>query len=121
MGDDRWRFGVTNFFPGISSESGIHVNKWTPRLEFSGPLAKGARGSQRVRRLLQRGHHKRAASGQNRTNGLTASDLSRFQVNLTHANTLTGSFLFNLSDATHFGLGILNPLETTTNHRQTLS
>ena len=41
MGDDRWRFGVTNFIPGISSDGGFHVNKWTPRLEFSGPLAKG--------------------------------------------------------------------------------
>ena len=36
--------------------------------------------------------------GQNRTQGLTTSDLSRFQVNLTPANILTGSFLFNLAD-----------------------
>jgi len=41
MGDDRWRFGATNFIPGISSDGGFHVNKWTPRLEFSGPLARG--------------------------------------------------------------------------------
>jgi hypothetical protein len=59
-------------------------------------------------------------NGQNRTTGLTASDLSRFQVNLTHANTLTGSFLFNLSDTARSGLSILNPVQTTTNHRQTL-
>ena len=51
---------------------------------------------------------------------LTASDLSRFQVNLTHADTLTGSFLFNLSDTARSGLSILNPVPTTTNHRQTL-
>jgi len=65
MGDDRWRFGVTNFFPGISSDGGFHVNKWTPRLEFSGPLAKGrAWFSQRVRRLLQRGPIHGLPSGQ---------------------------------------------------------
>jgi hypothetical protein len=121
MGDDRWRFGVTNFFPGLSSEGGVHVNKWTPRLEFSGPLAKG-------RAWFHNGFDafysvdtiQGLPNGQNRTTGLTASDLSRFQVNLTHANTLTGSFLFNLSDTARSGLGILNPLETTTNHRQTL-
>ena len=41
MGDDRLRFGGTNFIPGISTDGGWHVNKWTPRLEVSGPIAKG--------------------------------------------------------------------------------
>ena len=41
MGDDRLRFGGTNFIPGVTSDSGLYVNKWTPRLEFSGPLVKG--------------------------------------------------------------------------------
>ncbi len=41
MGDDHWRFSGTNFVPGISSYGGWHVNKWTPRLELSGPLVKG--------------------------------------------------------------------------------
>src|SRR5947209_16262685 len=29
MGDDRFRFGGTNFIPGVSNESGLYVNKWT--------------------------------------------------------------------------------------------
>ena len=41
MGDDRLRFGGTNFVPSVSLESGFHMNKWTPRLEFSGPIARG--------------------------------------------------------------------------------
>ena len=41
MGDDRFRFGGTNFIPGVTTDSGVYINKWTPRLEFSGPLAKG--------------------------------------------------------------------------------
>jgi len=32
MGDDRFRFGGTNFIPGIATDGGLHVNKWTPRL-----------------------------------------------------------------------------------------
>ena len=41
MGDDRWRFGVTNFIPSLSSEGDLHINKWTPRIKVSGPIAKG--------------------------------------------------------------------------------
>ncbi len=28
MGDDRFRFGGTNFIPGIASDGGWHINKW---------------------------------------------------------------------------------------------
>jgi len=119
MGDDRWRFGGTNFIPGISNDGGLHFNKWTPRFEFSGPLAKGRAwfhtgfdafyNTDTVHGL---------PSGQNRTSGLATSNQSRFQVNLTHANSLSASFLYNLADTSRFGLSILNPVETTTNIRQ---
>ena len=121
MGDDRWRFGGTNFIPGVSSDGGLYVNKWTPRLDFSGPLVKGrawfhdgfdAFYSDDVVHGLP--------AGQNRATGLTTSNLSRFQVNLTPSNILTGGFLFNLADDNRTGLSILSPVETTTNHRQTL-
>jgi hypothetical protein len=121
MGDDRFRFAGTNFIPGISTDSGWHVNKWTPRLEVSGPIAKGRAwfhngfdafySNDLVNGLPQ---------GQNRTTGLTTSDLSRFQVNLTPGNILTGSFLMNLADVQRFGLSFTNPSEATTTHRQTL-
>jgi len=119
MGDDRWRFGGTNFLPGISSEGGIHVNKWTPRLEFSGPIAKG-------RAWFHNGFDAFYSndlvhglpSGQNRTSGLTTSDLSRFQVNVTPGNILIGSFLYNLSDTRRLGLSFVNPTEATTNRHQ---
>jgi Carboxypeptidase regulatory-like domain len=121
MGDDRWRFAGTNFIPGISSESGWHVNKWTPRLEFSGPIDKG-------RAWFHNGFDAFYSddivpglpNGQNRAKSVSGSDLTRFQVNLTPGNILTGSFLYNLNDANHSGLSILNPVESTLNRRQTL-
>jgi hypothetical protein len=120
MGDDRLRFAGTNFIPGVSTEGGIHVNKWTPRLELSGPIAKG-------RAWFHNGFDAFYSNdlihglprGQDRTSGLTASDLSRFQVNLTPSNILTGSFLFNLADVQRYGLSFTNPSEATTTHKQT--
>ena len=121
MGDDRFRFAGTNFVPGISSESGFHISKWTPRLEVSGPLAKG-------RAWFHNGIDGTYINdivpglprGQNRTGGIAVSDLSRLQVNLTPANIFTGSFLVNMTDLRHDGLSFLDPLETTTNHRHTM-
>ncbi|HZT30035.1 MAG TPA: hypothetical protein VFA33_09140 [Bryobacteraceae bacterium] len=120
MGDDRWRVSGTNFFPGFSSEDGFHLNKWTPRLDFSGPLVKG-------RAWFHNGFDAfyddnvvhGLPSGQNRTTGLTTSNLSRFQVNVTPSNILTASFLFNYMDQDRSGLSFLNPVEATTNWNQT--
>jgi len=121
MGDDRFRFVGTNFIPSLSTEQGLFFNKWTPRLELSGPLAKGrawfyngfdAFYSDDVISGLPRGG--------NRTRGLTTSDMPRFQVNLRPTNILTGSFLYNLGDVSHNGLSFLNPVETTTTDRHAL-
>ncbi|HJT89949.1 MAG TPA: carboxypeptidase regulatory-like domain-containing protein [Bryobacteraceae bacterium] len=120
-GDDRWRFGATNFFPGFSTESGVHLDKWSPRLEVSGPLAKGrAWFHNGLDAFYSVDVVHGLPGGQNRTTGFNGNDLTRFQVNLTPANILTGSFLMNLSDVNRQGLSFLNPAETTSNHRQTL-
>ncbi len=119
MGDDRHRFSGTNFVPGFSTEGGFHLNKWTPRLEFSGPLAKGrAWFHNGVEAFYSLDVIHGLPEGQNRTRGFTGSDLSRFQVNLTPANILTGSFLMNLADNSRYGLSIVNPAEATSTHKQ---
>lgn len=118
MGDDRLRFAGTNFIPGISSDSGWHVNKWTPRLELSGPIAKGRAWFHNGADMFYSDDVVNGLpSGQNRTHGTTISDLSRFQVNITPTNNLTGGVLVNLSDRTREGLSFVNPAETTTNFR----
>jgi hypothetical protein len=121
MGDDRYRFAGTNFVPGVSSLGGWHFNKWTPRLEFSGPFAKGRAwfhngfdmfyDADTIRELPQ---------GENRSHGITTSNLSRFQVNLTPSAILTGSFLLNYADTDRAGLSFFNPIEATTSRNQSL-
>jgi Carboxypeptidase regulatory-like domain len=119
MGDDHWRAGATNFIPGASTEGGLHLNKWTPRVEFSGPIAKGrAWFHNGVDAFYSNDVVHGLPNGQNHTRALTTSDLSRFQVNLTPGHILSGGFLVNLIQNTRQGLSFLTPAESTTDSRQ---
>jgi hypothetical protein len=121
MGDDHWRFGATNFFPSVATEGGLHLNKFTPRLEFSGPLAKGKAWFYNGLDVF---YHDDTVfglpPGQNRVRGTDFNDLNRIQADLASANILTASFLYNLSDDNHNGLSALDPVETTLSRRRTL-
>jgi hypothetical protein len=121
MGDDHLRFAGTNFVPGISSDGGWHFNKWTPRLEVSGPIVKGrAWFHNGLDAFYSNDVIHGLPAGQNRTSALSATDLSRFQVNLTPGNILTGGFLVNQAETKREGLSFLQPVDTTTNGRQAL-
>ncbi len=120
IGDDHWRFIGTNFIPSVATDHGLHINKVTPRVDLSGPLKK--------RRVwINTGFDafysadliSGLPSGQNRTTSLTADGITRLRADLKPGNILTGSFLWNLNDQTHNGLNFLNPVQTTTNSRQT--
>jgi hypothetical protein len=121
MGDDRLRFGGTNFIPGLSSAGGFHLNHWTPRLEASGPILKGrAWFYDGADVYYSNDTVSGLPHGQNRTSGTTFSDLARFRVDLAPSNVATGSVLLDLSDTSRTGLSVLNPAETTTDNRQML-
>lgn len=121
MGDDRLRFGATNFIPGISMERGLVVNKWTPRLTVSGPLSRG-------RAWFHNGFDafydvdtvRELPRGQDRSRSVTAGNLSRVQWNLTPSHILTANLLVNFTETDHYGLSFLNPIETTLHQRRRL-
>jgi len=114
-GDDRWRFGTTNFIPGISFQQGTHFGNWYPRFTLSGPLRKGvAWFSNAV--SLQHSFHLISELPRN-ANTITqwsGDNLLRVQVNLTPTHVLQGSFLYNQLSGSHLGLGPFSPLSTTT-------
>ncbi len=120
VGDDHWRFMGTNFIPTPTTAGGIHIDKFTPRLELSGPIKKG-------RAWFNSGFDvfysddvvNGLPSGQNQRRSLTADDLTRIRIDLTPSNILTTSLLWNLIDNVHNGLTFLNPIQTTTDSRQT--
>jgi len=115
-GDDKLRFGITNFLPDLSVQQGAHFGNWYPRVLFSGPLKKGkvwfseALTVQHTFRLVNE-----LPSGQNTDSQWVGSNLVRLQVNLTPKNILQGSFLYNLLSDPRLGLGPFTPLSTTTN------
>jgi len=121
MGDDVFRFGATNFFPGISSENGLHIDRWTPRISVSGPIDRGkAWFYNAFDTFYDVNTVSQLPRGANRSRDLTSSDLTRLQVNLTPSNILMGSLLYNYIDQTYNGLSFINPAETTVNRRQDL-
>ncbi len=122
MGDDRYRFGATNFVPSISNQRGLVLTKWTPRLTVSGPMARSrAWFYNAFDTFYDVNIIPELPRGQDRSRSVTTSNLSRVQVNLTPSNILTGSYLINYIDTNHQNLSFLDPIETTLHDRRSLN
>ena len=117
-GDDRWRFGITNFIPGVSFDRGTHFGNWYPRVTFSGPLAEGrvwfsdGVSVQHTFKVISE-----LPPGADIAERWGGDNLFRVQANLTPQNILQGSFLYNQSSQSHLGLGAFAPLTTTRNQQ----
>ena len=115
VGDDRRRFGTTDFFPAVNLQQGLHLGNWYPRFNFSGPLHKGRawfadgisiqHGFSLIQGLPRNADTQEQWSGDN---------LFRVQMNLTPTNILQGNFLYNVTADSHLGLSLFTPLSTTT-------
>jgi hypothetical protein len=121
MGDDHWRFGGTNFIPGLAAQNGLYLNHWSPRATISGPIKKGRGWFHNAFDAYYTANTiSQLPTGQNRTNSLSATNLTRMQWNISDSQILTGSFLVNVADDRRNGLSFLNPVSTTTNGRHSL-
>jgi hypothetical protein len=119
MGDDRYRFTVTDFIPSFQYNKGVNINGWTPRATFSGPLRKnrawffnaidGEYNLDVINELPR---------GADQNNAWRLNNLAKTQVNLSQSNILTAGFLFNLFHVNHAGLSQFSPIETTRELRQ---
>jgi hypothetical protein len=114
-GDDRWRFGITNFIPAPDLHHGMHVGNWYPRLEFSGPIEKGrlwfsdAITVQRTFVVVT----EQPPGSDSRTQWV-GDNLLRMQFKVSARQTLYGSFLYDRESDTNQGLTALAPVSTTT-------
>jgi hypothetical protein len=115
MGDNKFRFNATDFIPSFREINGVRLDKFAPRVTFSGPIVQnrawffdGAEGE------YDNIYIQELPLGAD-TNRLTrGSNLFKTQVNLTSANILSGGLLFNDYHSPYDGISSLVPQESTT-------
>jgi len=113
-GDDRLRFGVTDFIPNVTFQQGTHFGDWYPRFTFSGPLRKGKVWFSDAMTLLHTFTYiPGLPGGQDTDANWSADNLLRLQVNFTPKNIFQANFLYNWFFDPHQGLGPLTPISTT--------
>lgn len=114
MGDDHFRFFATDFVPSLQERQGLHLNNATPRFSFSGPIRKGkAWFYDAVEGEYDFNIFGELPVGANVDHYWRYSNLARVQINLTDANHLTASYLYNHSGEDHAGLSLIQPFSTT--------
>ncbi len=120
IGDDHFRYSATNFLPSFKANQGVYLDKVTPRVTLSGPIRKG-----RAWFFLapdteyDYGRIAGLPRNANRAPLWRFSNLAKAQVNLSEANILTASFLFDRLKQSHTGLSAFTPLGATYNLDQT--
>lgn len=113
-GTDQFRYTATNFIPGLTTTNGFNIGDWTPRAGISGPIVKGhAWFSDSFDGEYNQGYVSGLPGGQNTNQSWVAGNLLHAQVNLTSTNILYADFLADFDHLSHFGLGALDPVSTT--------
>ncbi|MGA8213243.1 MAG: carboxypeptidase regulatory-like domain-containing protein [Candidatus Sulfotelmatobacter sp.] len=120
MGNDRFRFATTDFFPSIQTTKGNSLNQWTPIYTMSGPILKGkmwfidALDGEVDDNLV-----KQLPAGSDRDHPWRVDNLAKLQSNLTTRNIVTVSFLSNYYHDPNNGLSVLQPLSSTSTESAT--
>jgi len=114
MGDNRFRFNATDFIPSYRASQGVHFDKFVPRVTFSGPIAQDRAWFFDGFDLNYAGNFIAGLpSNANSNPSWQESNLSRVQFNVTPANNLIGSLLFNDLYSPYSGLSTLTPQAST--------
>jgi hypothetical protein len=115
-GDNRFRFGATDFIPTFQNVKGFELNNWTPRAYVSGPVVRNKvwftvshEGE------LDNNVVKELPAGADTNNVWRIADLARLHMNLTPGNVLTASGLVNVVDSEHGGITIFDPYSVSNN------
>jgi hypothetical protein len=117
-GDDRFRYGATNFFPGFETRKGIYLGNWSPRFNFSGPFKQGrAWFSDSIALQYDKEVIEDLPRGADQLTSWRSSNILQTQINLTPSNILYAGMLTNLWNAPRTGLNFLTPPESTIDRR----
>jgi hypothetical protein len=110
-GDNRFRVNATDFFPTFQNVKGIHLNNWTPRGYFSGPLVKDklwfdiSHEGETDYNII-----KELPAGADTNRLWRTAELGRLRMNLTPGNVLTLNALLNMQDSQNAGISAFDPV-----------
>lgn len=114
IGDDKLRYSATNFLPSAQVKKGLHFDKVVPRVTISGPIIKrkmwffeGIDGEYDHIIIPE------LPRGADLDTFWRAGNIAKLQVNLTPANVLTTSYLYNIQNDEFAGLSAFAPRRAT--------
>jgi len=115
MGDNKFRFNATDFFPSFHNLNGIRLDKFVPRFTFSGPIERGrAWFYDGVETEWDNIYITELPANADTDELVRGSNLAKIQANLTPANILSGAVLFNDYHSPYDGISSLTPQQSTT-------
>jgi hypothetical protein len=113
-GDDRWRFGTTDFIPGINVEDGVRLGNFYPRVSFSGPIHRGKLWfSQSFSLVHTLNVVKEQPSGANTTAVWGGDSMSRVLWHISTNDSLHIGFMYNNESDANLRLDAQHPKSTT--------
>jgi TonB dependent receptor len=114
MGDNKFRFNATNFFPSWHEVNGLRFDKFVPRVTFSGPLVRNrAWYFDGMEFEYDHVYIKELPVNADTNDLIRGSNLFRMQVNATPRNIISSGVLFNGYHSPYDGLSALVPKEST--------
>ncbi len=117
-GTDAFHYTATDFIPGIDTHRGLQLGGFTPRFGVSGPILKGrAWFADNFEAEYDTSFVNGLPAGQDSRTGWGGSNLLHAQFNITPGNILFADFLVNFNVQGRVGLGVLDPVSTTTSDR----
>ena len=115
MGDNKFRFNATNFFPSWRDLNGLHFDNFVPRFTFSGPVVRNRAWWYDGMELAVEGNYIPELPANADTDPvIRGSNLIKTQTNLSANNILTTGLLFNDYHSPYEGLSSLVPRQSTT-------
>ena len=120
-GDNRFRVNFTDFVPTFQNVKGFHLNNWTPRGYFSGPLVRDklwfdiSHEGETDNNII-----KELPAGADTNSLWRIADLGRLRMNLTPGNVLTASAVLNMQDSQNSGISAFDPVSVSLHNRNYL-
>ena len=116
MGDDKFRFNMTNFVPSYRDvNGGVHFDQFVPRFAFSGPIKRGrAWWYDGLEIEYDNIYVSELPANANTDELIRGSNLVKAQYNVTPANILTAGLLYNNYHSPYDGISALVPQQSTT-------